>query len=77
MSDMLNVTRRKAMGLALGAAAAFGLAGPAAAETNFAGKTIEWIIPFSAGGGSDTWARFNAPLLQKYLPGNPVVVVVN
>lgn len=77
MSDAFNMTRRKAMGLALGAATAFGLVAPAAAETNFAGKTIEWIIPFSAGGGSDTWARFNAPLLQKYLPGNPVVVVVN
>jgi tripartite-type tricarboxylate transporter receptor subunit TctC len=77
MSDTFNMTRRTAMGLALGAATAFGLALPASAETNFAGKTIEWIIPFSAGGGSDTWARFNAPLLQKYLPGNPVVVVVN
>lgn len=72
----LNITRRMALGLAAGAMA-LGLAGPAAAEVNFAGKTIEWIIPFSAGGGSDTWARFNAPLLTKYLPGNPVVVVVN
>ncbi|WP_430513484.1 hypothetical protein [Pannonibacter phragmitetus] len=56
----LNITRRVALGLAAGAMA-LGLAGPAAAEVNFAGKTIEWIIPFSAGGGSDTWARFNAP----------------
>ena len=72
----LNITRRVALGLAAGAMA-LGLTGPAAAEVNFAGKTIEWIIPFSAGGGSDTWARFNAPLLTKYLPGNPVVVVVN
>lgn len=77
MTGFLNLTRRKAMGLALGAAAALGLAAPASAQTDFAGKTIEWIIPFSAGGGSDTWARFNAPLLSKYLPGNPVVVVVN
>lgn len=77
MTGFLNLTRRKAMGLALGAAAALGFAAPASAEVDFAGKTIEWIIPFSAGGGSDTWARFNAPLLSKYLPGNPVVVVVN
>ena len=69
-------TRRAALGLAFGAAA-MGLAGPAAAAADFSGKTIEWIIPFAAGGGSDTWARFNAPLLSKYLPGNPVVVVVN
>jgi tripartite-type tricarboxylate transporter receptor subunit TctC len=77
MTGLLNVTRRKAMGLALSAVAALGLAAPASADVDFAGKTIEWIIPFSAGGGSDTWARFNAPLLSKYLPGNPVVVVVN
>lgn len=73
---MKTFSRRVALGLAVGAVA-LGLAGPAAAEANFSGKTIEWIIPFSAGGGSDTWARFNAPLLSKYLPGNPVVVVVN
>lgn len=76
MTQSFTITRRVALGLAVGAVA-LGLAGPAAAEADFSGKTIEWIIPFSAGGGSDTWARFNAPLLSKYLPGNPVVVVVN
>lgn len=76
MDKIFNITRRAALGLAAGALA-LGLAGPAAAEADFSGKTIEWIIPFSAGGGSDTWARFNAPLLSKYLPGNPTVVVVN
>lgn len=69
-------TRRGAMTLAAGAMA-LGLAAPAAADVSFAGRTIEWIIPFSAGGGSDVWARFNAPLLSRYLPGNPTVVVVN
>lgn len=43
----------------------------------FAGKTIEWIIPFKEGGGGDTWARFNAPFFQKYIPGNPAIVVNN
>ncbi|PJF08047.1 tripartite tricarboxylate transporter substrate-binding protein [Pseudorhodobacter sp. MZDSW-24AT] len=76
MKNTVNVTRRVALGLVAGAVA-LGLAGPAAADVDFSGQTIEWIIPFSAGGGSDTWARFNAPLLSKYLPGNPVVVVVN
>jgi tripartite-type tricarboxylate transporter receptor subunit TctC len=77
MTEYLNISRRGALGLAIGAAAAIGLAVPASADVSFEGKTIEWIIPFSAGGGSDTWARFNAPLLGKYLPGNPTVVVVN
>ena len=77
MTGKFNTTRRGAIGLALGAFAVLGLGSPAAADVSFEGKTIEWIIPFSAGGGSDTWARFNAPLLSKYLPGNPTVVVVN
>ncbi|QCO57945.1 tricarboxylate transporter (plasmid) [Pseudorhodobacter turbinis] len=77
MTKLFSTTRRGALGLALGAAATLGLSMPAAAEVSFEGKTIEFIIPFSAGGGSDTWARFNAPLLGKYLPGNPTIVVVN
>ncbi|MDP4613542.1 MAG: tripartite tricarboxylate transporter substrate-binding protein [Limnohabitans sp.] len=48
-----------------------------AQNVSFAGKTIEWVIPFGVGGGSDVWARFNAPFLTKYLPGNPNVVVKN
>lgn len=76
MTTTLTISRRMAMGLAAGAMT-LGLAGPAAAEVDFSGQTIEWIIPFSAGGGSDVWARFNAPLLSRYLPGNPTVVVVN
>ena len=51
--------------------------GSAQAQVDFSGKTIEWIIPFQQGGGSDTWARFNAPFLSKYLPGRPVVIVRN
>ena len=46
-------------------------------EDYFAGKTIEWIIPFKEGGGGDTWARFNAPFFQKHIPGNPAIVVNN
>lgn len=51
--------------------------GNGSSQGYFSGKTVEFIIPFKEGGGSDTWARFNAPFLSKYLPGNPVVVVNN
>ena len=44
---------------------------------DFACKTIEWIIPFSEGGGSEEWARFYAPLLQEALPGKSDIVVRN
>ncbi len=61
-----------AMGFAPGAAS------PAAAQkVDFSGKRIEWIIPFGTGGGSNRWARFYAPWLQKALPGNPVIAVKN
>jgi len=43
----------------------------------YAGKTVEIIVPFAAGGGTDIEARFMAPYLEKYLPGNPRVVVRN
>jgi tripartite-type tricarboxylate transporter receptor subunit TctC len=76
MIHRTSITRRVLLGLTA-AAAGLLMAAPASAEASFEGKTIEWIIPFSAGGGSDVWARFNAPFLSKYLPGNPTVVVVN
>lgn len=76
MTNDFTITRRTALGLAAGALAA-GLAGRAAAEVTFAGKTIEWIIPFSTGGGSDVLARMLAPYLSRHLPGNPTVVTVN
>jgi len=48
-----------------------------ASAVDFSGKTVEWLIPFSPGGGSDKWSRFYAPMLSKALPGNPNVVVNN
>jgi tripartite-type tricarboxylate transporter receptor subunit TctC len=53
------------------------LAANSALAADFAGKTIEWIIPFKEGGGSDKWARFYAPMLAGALPGKPRVVVRN
>ena len=73
---LTKFTRRTALGLTA-SLMAFAVAAPAQAQVSFEGETIEWIIPFSPGGGSDTWARFNAPFFSKYLPGNPTVVVVN
>ena len=46
-------------------------------SVDFSGRLIEIIIPFKEGGGSDTWGRFNAPFLSRYLPGQPTVIVRN
>ncbi|MGD8523604.1 MAG: tripartite tricarboxylate transporter substrate-binding protein [Desulfobacterales bacterium] len=62
--------------LILALLAAF-LAVPASHGADFSGKTIQWIIPFKVGGGSDVWSRLYAPFLQKYMPGNPIVAVKN
>lgn len=58
-----------------GCIAAASIAAPAAAEVDFSGKTIEWVIPFSETGGSAKWANFFGPLLSEELPGKPTVVV--
>ncbi len=65
-------------GAAVLGAAALAVPQPVAAQSvDFAGKRIEWIIPYGTGGGSNRWARFYVPWLQKALPGNPVVAVKN
>jgi len=58
-----------------GIAASFILCLPAVAAVDLAGKTVEFVIPFSEKGGSAKWANFFAPLLSEALPGNPTVVV--
>lgn len=71
--DLKRWTRRAAL-----ASAAFtvGLT-PSAWAADFSGKTIEIIVPASAGGGTDTWARFWAGEIQPHLPGEPTIVVRN
>jgi tripartite-type tricarboxylate transporter receptor subunit TctC len=73
------MTPVKSIAVALGTAAAFtlGAASAPAIAADFSGKRVEWIIPYGTGGGSNAWARFYQPWLQKYLPGNPAVGVVN
>lgn len=41
------------------------------------GETVELLIPFDAGGGSDTWGRFLAPTFESYLGEDVKIVVKN
>src|ERR1700692_3605345 len=41
------------------------------------GRTIEWIVPFDAGGGTDVRSRFHVPWLKKYLKSHVSIVVEN
>lgn len=53
------------------------LAGPAMADDYYKGKTLEIVVGFTAGGGTDSAARIIARHLSKYIPGEPNVVVRN
>jgi hypothetical protein len=53
------------------------VAGGSNGSTDGVPSSITLKVPYSAGGGTDTWARFVAPYLQESLPGNPRVTVEN
>lgn len=63
--------------IGIGLAAALAVAGPAWADVNFAGKKVQIVVPVKEGGGLDRYARLLQPFFQKYLPGNPTVLVFN
>jgi tripartite-type tricarboxylate transporter receptor subunit TctC len=74
--DAGRLGRRGLLQGAAGLGAASLLPGAAQAQ-DFAGRTIEYVIPFAEAGGSDVWARFMAPYISKHLPGRPNVIVRN
>jgi len=57
-------------------AAMLGLAATAQAA-DFAGKTIEVIVPFGQGGATFVSAKFLEPYFEKHLPGNPEIDVID
>jgi tripartite-type tricarboxylate transporter receptor subunit TctC len=48
-----------------------------AAGDIYAGKTIRFIVGFSAGGGYDAYTRTVARYISRYIPGQPATVVEN
>jgi tripartite-type tricarboxylate transporter receptor subunit TctC len=43
----------------------------------YEGKSIEVIVAFREGGGTDVWIRIIAPFLERHIEGNPRIVVRN
>ena len=74
---MSEINRRRFLGSVSAGLSALALRPARAQRADFAGKIVEFIIPFKEGGGSDTWGRFNAPFFSRYLPGQPTVVIRN
>lgn len=48
-----------------------------ALAADFEGKTITFWVPYREGGGTDTWARFLASRMPKYIEGEPTIIVRN
>jgi len=49
----------------------------ARAEDFYQGKTLKFVVGFSAGGGFDTYTRMIARHISKHIPGKPATIVEN
>ncbi|MFP5283626.1 MAG: hypothetical protein ACLGIF_09265, partial [Actinomycetes bacterium] len=49
----------------------------ATTDGDYAGETLEVLIPLAEGGGTDTWARFVGQGLTRTIPGQPGFAPVN
>lgn len=77
MRYLAKITRSIGIAIAITGAVS-GLTQTATAqEVSFEGKTIDIMVNFSAGGGTDTAARLVAPFVAKHLPGKPNLIVTN
>lgn len=67
------------MGLALGNAfVSLGDGKAVAADAGtLDGRTVEWVVPFDVGGGTDVRSRFHVPWLKKYLKSRVNIVIEN
>ncbi len=65
--------------LFLAAALSIGLSATAttAADDYYKDKNLRILVGFSPGGGYDTYSRYIARHISKYLPGNPTPIVQN
>ena len=84
---MSSLFRHRGLLVVVAAAASVGLAacsnpqgvggGDETGEAAEMPSQVEMIVPYSEGGGTDTWARFLAPYLEKHVEGNPTFSPTN
>ncbi|HEX3484017.1 MAG TPA: tripartite tricarboxylate transporter substrate binding protein [Micropepsaceae bacterium] len=70
-----NLSRRSLLSAA-GAALLFS-AQAARAASGFPAKNIQFIIPYAAGGGFDSYVRFISPVIETYLANRVNIVPIN
>lgn len=71
---MKHLPLRRLALLSAAAALSLGQAGPAAAQADFPTKTIELVVPYQPGGGTDALARAFADASRKHISQSIVVV---
>ena len=72
---MHRVTTLKLAALTIAAMAVAGSAHAQSVGKFYKGRTITWVVGSGAGGSYGLYARMVAPYLQKYIPGNPNIVI--
>ncbi len=71
------MTKRCWILLLIGFTVAAGSWSEAEANDFYKGKTINFIVGYTPGGGYDTYTRVIARHIGKHIPGNPAAVVLN
>ncbi len=77
MIDPRNLGRTVVLAASATLLALTAFASTDAKAADFSGKRINIIVPFSEGGGTDSYSRFMAPYFEKYLPGHPKILIIN
>jgi tripartite-type tricarboxylate transporter receptor subunit TctC len=73
----MGAVSRRAFLSAGAASLVFGARAAAAAAIGFPAKNIQFIIPYAAGGGFDSYVRFISPVIERYLPNRVSIVPIN
>ena len=76
MDKLVSFRAAACLGLAA-SLSVFSATQAAAQKVDFSGKRVEILVPFNPGGGSDVYSRALAPFFEKYLPGNPTILIRN
>jgi len=73
----LRLTRRDFVASAIAAAPLLLARRATAAVSGFPAHNIQFIIPYQAGGGFDSFVRFLSPVVEAYLPNKVAIVPIN
>ncbi|HYK79911.1 MAG TPA: tripartite tricarboxylate transporter substrate binding protein [Micropepsaceae bacterium] len=74
---MIGVSRREFVCAGIGASFILAPGGASAASGGFPSKNIQFIIPYAAGGGFDSYVRFISPVMEQHLPNRVSIVPIN